>query len=235
MNPDAVTFEEWLKWAFDHPVPAKDAKEWWWYHLPDADEGGSWLDRPPERALTFATKLFENPLAYLSCYSDAQIGEGIWFIVYRACSKHFEGLMDRNIDLGLRTRCIRSLENVSRDLFAPRCTDDVRRNDTNSLDQTCYMLWDLVVRDAETFEWSPDRPYRTSRDPEIDKEFLDTLALILAMPNIACQQSALHGLGHLVRDAKLGENVVQQYLDTHPNLRDDLRKYAQRALTGAVQ
>jgi hypothetical protein len=231
MEEASVTFDEWVKWVFDHPVPAKDAKEWWWYHLPDADEGGRWLDRPPERALTFATKLFENPLAHLSCYSDAQIGEGIWFIVYRACSKHFEGLVDPGVDLGLQTRCIRSIENLSRDLFAPRCSDDVRWNDTNPLDQTCYMLWDFVVTDAE---WSTDGPYLTARDPEIDAEFLDTLSRILAMPSIACQQSALHGLGHLVKDAKLGADVIQQFLDDHQYLRDDLRRYAQNALVGAV-
>jgi len=231
MEEASATFEEWIKWAFDHPVPEKDAKEWWWYHLPDADEGGRWLDRPPERALEFVSKLFENPVAYLSCYSDAQIGEGIWFIVFRACSKHFEGLVDPRVDLRVRTRCIRSIENLSRNLFAPRCSDDVRWNDTNPLDQTCYMLWDFVVRDAE---WSTDGPYLTARDPEIDAEFLDTLSSILAMPSIACQQSALHGLGHLVRESQLGSDVIQQYLDTHPNLRDDLREYALRARVGSV-
>lgn len=235
MEEATVTFDEWVKWAFDHPVAAKDAKEWWWSHLPDPDEGGRRLDLPSERALTFATKLFENPLAYLSCYSDAQIGEGIWFIVFRACSKHLDGLVDPRVELGLRTRCIRSLENLFRDLFAPRCTDNVRRNDTNPLDQTCYMLWDLVVQDADSAQQNPDGTYQIVRDPEIDKEFLDTLARILAMPSIACQQSALHGLGHLAQDAKLGANVVQQYLDDHPNLRDDLRKYALKALVGAVQ
>jgi hypothetical protein len=234
MEEASVTFDEWVKWVFDHPVPAKDAKEWWWYHLPDADEGGRWLDRPPERALTFATKLFENPLAHLSCYSDAQIGEGIWFIVYRACSKRFEGLMDPGVDLGLRTRCIRSIENLSRDLFAPRCSEDVRWNHTNPLDQTCYMLWDLVVRDANSAELNPDDSFRIFRNHEIDKAFLDTLARILAMPSIACQQSALHGLGHLVKDAKLGTDVIQQFLDDHQDLRDDLREYARKALVGSV-
>lgn len=235
MTPEvSVSFDEWLKWAFDHPVAAKDEKEWYW-DVPDVDEGGRWLDRPPVQALTFVTKLFENPLAYLSGYSDAQIGQGIWFIVFRSCSKHFEGLVDPSVDLGMRTRCIRSLKNVSRDLFASRCSDDGRWNDTDPLDQICYMLWDLVVSDAETFEWRLDGTHQTARDPEIDKEFLDTLACILAMPSIACQQSALHGLGHLVRYTKLGADVVQQYLDDHPDLRDDLRKYALKALVGEVQ
>jgi hypothetical protein len=191
------------------------------------------LDRPPQRALTFATKLFESPLAYLSIYSDAQIDQGLNFLVFRGCSNHFEGLMDRGIDLGLRTNCIRSLENLSQELFAPRCSDNVWIY-TNPLNHMCDMLWDLVVCDANTAELNPDGTFRIVRDSEIDKEILETLARILALPSVACQQSALHGLGHLVREAKLGSDVIQQYLDTHPNLRDDLREYAQAALVGGV-
>jgi hypothetical protein len=230
MNPDAVPFEEWVKWAFDHPVAAETKDEWWW-GVPDEDEYGRLLDRPAQRALTFVTKLFESPLAYLSSYSDAQIDQGLNFIVFRACSNQFEGLMDRDNNHDLRTRCIRSLENLSRELFAPRCSDNVWIY-TNPLNHMCDMLWDIVVHDANTAELNPDGTI--VRYSEIDKEILETLTCILAMPSIACQQSALHGLGHLVRDAKLGANVIQQYLDDHANLRDDLRKYAQKALVGSV-
>jgi hypothetical protein len=232
MNPDAVTFEEWVQWAFDHPVAA-ETKDKWWRGVPDENEYGRLLDRPPQRALTFVSQLFENPLAHLSSYSDEQIDQGLNFIVFRACSSHFEGIVDRDIDLGLRLRCIRSLENLSRELFAPRCSDNVWIY-TNPLNHMCDMLWDLVVKDAYIGQLNPDGTYQIVRDPEIDKEFLDTLARILAMPSIACQQSALHGLGHLVRETKLRANVVQQYLDDHSNLRDDLRKYAQKAVAGEV-
>jgi GTP-binding protein len=231
----SATFDEWVKWVFDHPVAIDGKEDEWYRHLSDEDKGGIRLDRRPERALAFVTKLFENPLAYLSRYSDAQIGEGLWFIVFRACSRHFDGLVDARIDLGLRTRCVRSIENLSRELFAPRCSDNIRRNDASPLDQTCCMLWDLVVTDANAAELNLDGTHRIVRNPEIDKEFLDTLARILAIPSVACQQSALHGLGHLVRDAKLGSNVIQQFLDGHPSLRTDLREYAERALVGRVQ
>ena len=232
MNPEAVTFEEWVTWAFDHPVAAETKDEWWW-GVPDHDEYGRLMDGPPQRALMFVTKLFESPLAYLSSYSDAQIDQGLNFIVFRACSNHFEGIMDRDIDLGLRSRCIRSLENLSRELFAPRCSDNVWIY-TNPLNHMCDMLWDMVVGDADTAERNPDGIWQIVRYTEIDKELLDTLARILALPSVACQQSALHGLGHLVRKAALGSDVIQQYLDTHPNLRDDLREYAQKALVGSV-
>jgi hypothetical protein len=232
MEEPSAAFDEWLKWAFDHPVPVEVNDEWW-LHVPGDWEDGGWLDRPPERALAFVTRLFENPLAYLSCYSDEQIDQGIDFIVFRACSNHFEWLVDQRVDIILRIRCIRSLENLFRELLAPRCTDNVWIY-TNPLNHICDMLWDIVVRQANTAERNPDATYRIVRDPEIDKEFLNTLARILAMPSVACQQSALHGLGHLVREANLGSNVIQQYLESHPNLRNDLREYALRALTGNV-
>jgi hypothetical protein len=197
--------------------------------------GGRQVARPTtRRALAFVATLFENPLAHLSCYSDGQINQGINFIVYRARSQHFEGLVDRRIDLNLRTRCICSLENLSRELFALRCSDSLRI-EINPLDRICYMLWDLVVREAEASEMNADFTYRCFRDPEIDQEFLATLARILAIPSVACQRSALHGLGHLERDAKLGRNVIRQYLDDRPNLPEDLRQYANRALAGKIQ
>jgi hypothetical protein len=228
----SVTFDEWLKWVFDHPVADEGDKEWWWDE-PDADEGGRWLDRPAIPALTFVTRLFEDPEAHLSRYSDAQIDQGLWFIVFQANSKHFKWLIDGRVDLGLRKRCIRSIENLSRVLFAPRCSGDAL-NGTQPLDSICGMIWDLVIKDAYHLQDNIDGTYSEVRDPEIDREFARTLARIIAIPSIACQQSALHGLGHLVHHAQLGCEVVQQYLDDNPNLRSDLREYALKAIAGEV-
>ena len=222
MNEESFTFDEWLKWAFDHPVAAQVKDEWWW-HEPDADEGGRWLDRPPIQALTFVTRLFENPLPHLSLYTDAQIDQALWFIVSETNSKHFKWLMDGRVDLSLRKRCIRSIENLSRALFAPRCSDDVIHG-TKPLDSICYMLWDLGLHGG----------FPEVRDSEIDKEAVNTLARIIEIQSIACQQSALHGLGHLVQDARFGCDIIQKYLDDHPDLRNDIRKYAECALVGKV-
>jgi GTP-binding protein len=228
---NSATFDEWLKWVFDHPVAGDKEKEWW-FGEPDADEGGRWLDRPPIPALTFVTKLFENPLAHLSRYSDAQIDQGLWFIVHGANSKHLKWLIDGRVDFGLRRRCIRSIENLSRDMFA-RCSDDPLRGD-QPLDSICGMLWDLVVTDACHLQHNTDGTYSEVRDPEIDKEFARTLSRILKLPSVACQRSALHGLGHLVRHAALGCEIVEQYLAEHPNLPSNLREYSLKAMAGEV-
>jgi hypothetical protein len=233
MTPEfSPSFDEWLKWAFDHPV-AENVKDEWWWHLPDEEEGGIRLDRPPERALTFVTRLFANPLSHLSGYSDAQIDQGLWFIVSDTNSKHFKWLIDGRVDLSLRKRSIRSIESLSRGLFAPRCSEEVIHG-TKPLDSICYMLWDLAIHHADRIEDNLDGTYSNVRDSEIDREALKTLARIITIPSIACQQSALHGLGHLAHDAQLGCDIVQKYLDDHPNLRSDLREYALKAMAGEV-
>jgi hypothetical protein len=177
--------------------------------------------------------LFEDPIGHISSYSDAQIDQGLWFIVSTSNSEHFKWLIDGRIDLGLRKRCIRSLENLSRALFVPRCSDEVI-DGTKPLDSICYMLWDLAICDAYHLQKNSDGTYSHVRDPEIDKEFARTLARIVEIPSIACQQSALHGLGHLVRDAQLGCDIIQKFLNDHSNLRSDLREYALKAMAGEV-
>lgn len=109
MTPQAPpTFDHWVKSIFDRPT----VEEAWHasYH-----DNGRWLEQSPAVGLEFVTKLFENPLAYLSGYSDEQINQGVYIIVNTSSSDHFCGLVEGDVDLALRRMCIRSLENLSRE------------------------------------------------------------------------------------------------------------------------
>jgi hypothetical protein len=57
----------------------------------------------------------------------------------------------------------------------------------------------------------------------------------LKIDSIACQESALHGLGHweLFYPAEVAE-IVDQYLKENPNLRSELKNYALDAREGHV-
>jgi hypothetical protein len=217
------TFDQWIDDIFDRPV--EDPYQ--------ASYRRRWLEQSPAVALEYVARLFENPCGYLSGYSDEQIGQGIYIVVSQSCSDHFSFIAGGDVDLALRKRCIRSLENLSRELFAPRCSENVWIY-TKPLNQTCDLLWDLVVYGTNSTDWNSDGVRWGVRNPEIDEEVLDTLSRIVAIPNVACQQSALHGLGHLVDFAGLGSTVIQRYLDDNPDLRDDLRRYAENALLGRV-
>ena len=57
----------------------------------------------------------------------------------------------------------------------------------------------------------------------------------LKLSSIACQESALHGLGHWKRYfPKEVEKVISDFLKHNPNTVADLRKYALRAKRGDV-
>ena len=66
------------------------------------DEGGRWLDRAADWALTFVTKLFENPVTHLSRYSDAQINEGLLFHRQHCVLGTFRLAVEGDVDLALR-------------------------------------------------------------------------------------------------------------------------------------
>jgi len=58
---------------------------------------------------------------------------------------------------------------------------------------------------------------------------------VLHSPNIACQESALHGLGHLhYRAAKQVEAIVTSFLRENRSLRPELLDYAKRARAGYI-
>jgi hypothetical protein len=71
------------------------------------------------------------------------------------------------------------------------------------------------------------------RNPH-DRAFLSSMQSILAIDHVACQESALHGLGHW-HHAHPGavETIIDGFLKTERPAA--LREYAQAARTGCVQ
>jgi hypothetical protein len=85
------------------------------------------------------------------------------------------------------------------------------------------MLWDL---DSEC--------HALNGDLEMIAECLDVLEFALSLPSVACQESALHGLGHLAfKHRARTAPIVEQYLKRE-DLPIELRHYAQAARVGYV-
>jgi hypothetical protein len=59
----------------------------------------------------------------------------------------------------------------------------------------------------------------------------DVIARTLALPNVACQESALHGIGHGFG----APAMVDAYLAANPDIPPALRAYALNARAGRVQ
>jgi hypothetical protein len=65
---------------------------------------------------------------------------------------------------------------------------------------------------------------------------LDAMRDVLGLDAVACQESALHGLGHWqsAYPDEVGD-IVDAFLATAPDRRPDLVRYAQSARVGCVQ
>jgi len=80
--------------------------------------------------------------------------------------------------------------------------------------------------------WDMLRRFEDAGDPQIVDAMVVALEEILALPFPHCQQSALHGLGHLAHPRKAA--IIEAFVRTNPNVDGDLRRYAEAAIAGKV-
>ncbi len=206
------SFDEWVQYIFDNP----DEDDSWRFHLdPPLVSDSVQLD--------YLTQLFENVSSVLTPYTDAQVNNGLWFISGSALGI-IEVLFDSRMEWARRERCIRAMYRLYADVFDKRCSPHLSHldePDANPLNSICYMWWDLL----------PILWYEPPFYPVGFEVMQDTLQL----DSIACQEAALHGLGHLAfyRKDEVAA-VIDQFLEQHPNMRPELRSYTLAARSGCI-
>lgn len=217
-----LTFEQWLTHVFDHPA-ATSGQEWYW------DLDADLWNGPHEDTVQFLTQAFENSSVVFQPYSDAQLNQGLWFIVSNACSNHMFALLDPDVPWPAQQRCLRSFHNLFEECFAKRCTPHLSHLDEHGaspLNLVCYMWWDIIP-----FYGHPDDQAWT----EMDNEILGIFESTLQLDSIACQESALHGLGHWHHHyPKRIEAIIDTFVENHTGMREELRRYAMNAYCGCV-
>src|SRR5262249_33104418 len=97
----------------------------------------------------------------------------------------------------------------------------------NPLNSPCYMWWDITP--------VPSGATDADQGPLTDA-CLSVMERTLALDSIACQENALHGLGHWHSHfPERVESIIDAFLTSDPNIRPELRKYALSARGGCVQ
>jgi hypothetical protein len=214
------TFANWIRRVFDHPVtePA-------WYWSSDSDT----FEPEAPQCVAHLTELFEEPESALAPYSDAQIGQGLWYLVDDSCSNYMCSLTEAKVDWLPRRRGIRAIGSLFTRLFASRCSEHLSHRDEKGaapLNGLCYMWWDLFPAHGRPAD---------SVSVQLDTEVLAVMERTLALPSTACQESALHGLGHWQRRyPRVVQEAVDHFLVRAGDLRSELRRYALCARVGNV-
>jgi hypothetical protein len=216
-----LTFEEWILYVFDRPV---EQPEWYW------DINEDLIEEPPDKTVTYLTRLFEKADKIVAPYTDVQVNQGLWYIASSDCSNHMFTLLDEAVPWPDRQRCIRSMVTLFEGCFARRCTPTLsylNEPGYSPINMICYMWFDVVP-----IYGRPDILERA----DVDREFLDVMEEILKINSDACRESALHGLGHWEAGYRgRVHNIVRRFLWHNPFLRSELRAYARKAWNGDVQ
>lgn len=217
-----LTFEQWLTHVFNHPV-SDSGQEWYWD--PEAD----FWDGPAADTIQFLTRAFGNATVLFQPYTDAQLNQGLWYIASNACSNHMFALLDSSLPWSARQQCIRSIHNLFEGCFAKRCTPHLSHLDepgASPLNLVCYMWWDIVPIGPQ-----PEDSTRIT----LDHEIIGVMEATLQLDSVACQESALHGLGHWqpYYPQRVRE-TIDTFLQSRKSLREELRAYAMNAYRGCV-
>ena len=218
--PESTDFTDWLRRVFDHPVsyPA-------WHWADDADTS----EPTPSDCVKCLTRLFEEPEIASATYSDAQINQGLNFLVSHSCSNYAYCFIGSSVDWHPRQRGIRAIGTLFEKLFARKCSDHLLHLDepgANTLNSICYMWWDIFPACGHPASPSEIEAY---------DELLAVMQRILALDSLACQESALHGLGHWqMYYPEVVRPAIEDFL-ARAEMRQELRAYAEHAWHGYVQ
>ncbi|HEX2136229.1 MAG TPA: hypothetical protein VHG30_10045 [Microvirga sp.] len=215
-----LPFEEWVAFVFDHPT---QGPEWYW------DLDAPYWNGPAALTTEYLIRLFEDPGHASSRFSDAQLNQGLWYLISPGLGEHMFCLDDPTVAIEMRVRCVRSCESLFRKLLLPRCSPHLSHRDwvgAAPLNAVCYMWWDIM-------------PVHGGPEPEdrraLHAAALETMAAILRLDSLACQESALHGLGHWrSRFAEQVEGLIDAFIEAHPDAPRELLTYARAARCGCV-
>lgn len=208
MRPE-IAFEDWIVGVFD----------------PTVDD--PWP--PPAQELSHLTQLFSDPVGSLDGLSDEEIGVGLWSVLDSGGAGTALALNDASLPLAERIACIGQIRTVYRELFVPRCTERLGHlsEQDGRLEMICYMFWDVACFGGPPGEREGNL---------LEDAVLDLLEDALAIPHGACQESAIHGLGHRIgRHPDRAPAILDRWLRTGPCRDPRLRRYAEAARTGCIQ
>lgn len=218
-----LRFDEWIEHAFGHDVRI-GRPQWFW------DSDAQWWTPQPAVAVDYLTRLFRQADILLDGFADRQIAQGLTYLVDTSVRGETDWLCARSVPVARRRACIEATATLFGNLFARRCAaalGHLGESAVPSINGVCYMWWDSFPAIAQA-----DDPHRDA----LHDAALQTMSRILSLPAAACQESALHGLGHWHwQRAEQVERIIDRYVATGAMADPRLLDYAAAARCGCVQ
>ena len=228
---DAARYAAWIAYLFDRPETPNG-----WYFDEPGDIG---FEADARETVSLIGCTMARSGTDLAGFSDAQTYCGLNYMV----SELFDQgrcFGDPSVSMATRVAAIGGFRKLYADCLSVRCAPvlgHLSETGGTPLNGFAYMLWDT----SPIF-------HLNAHAPEAVAAIVAVLERALASPNVACIESALHGLGHRVRALpNVVQPVIARFLassfdaGTKPPsgeawrpLRRELRAYAERAMAGSI-
>jgi len=198
-----VSFNEYVAFIFDKPVPqAHETEKWYW----NVDVVFS-----SDEIASHYIQLFTEPVFLLSRFLKPQLEEGFWAIQSGNLGCDVSHIIwHQYLPFATRANCVRSMFHLFERLFA-----------IEPMETAANMWWDSLC-----YDWHCGNRLRSNGgdDQRMQDVMLETLSQILHLQSLSCQVAALHGIGNLHHPDT--EEIIRQYLDRNPNLDPETKAYA---------
>lgn len=215
-----LAFKDFVEFQFGHAVRMHGNP---WY----CDLDGDWWAPEPRTGIAYLTQLFANGPQVLEWFSDAQIAQGLTGLVNTMAVGDQPWMRDPATPAAERAAAWSAIPDFFRDLLAPRCLPALGHlsEDGAPFNMVTYMWWESFPGFT-----NPDDPGRGL----VDDAELDCLERILALDSVACQEAALHGLGHWVGREPRCADIIDRFLASGSAARPELHDYARSARCGCI-
>jgi hypothetical protein len=219
-----ATFDEWLKYVFDHPNERYES------HWVFEEEYPQW-DVDAATTAHFITQTYSDPKIWMRKYTLKQLAQGLAFTWNPVYGDICYALTKETVSWDVRKPAIQSISTLYRDCFQVLCDPGLSNLDecsNNPLNGPCYMFWDAFP----THGRSKDSACR-----ERHEECLRVMEQTLQIDHDACREAALHGLGHWQMDypAQVVSIIDNWKKAVTQPIRNELLEYAEAAREGYVQ
>jgi hypothetical protein len=216
-----LAYQTWLDHLFDHPDNDPD-----WYFA----EGFEFSEISPQTLTAHTLRLFEAPVLLMTHFSDQQITSGLKYLIDNSCGGDIRLFSAPSVPQSDRLELAARIDRVYAQIFGARCSPalgHLSEVPDQPLNMLCYMWWDAIVLES-------------TGDAQFDREFftglVEAMGRILAIPHAACQEGALHGLGHWGQHAPDKAAVlIDAYIAENRAARPELVNYAHAARSGCIQ
>ncbi|MHA1530333.1 MAG: hypothetical protein ACTSVG_15030 [Alphaproteobacteria bacterium] len=214
-------YQAWLDHLFGH---LDDEPEWYFAAGFEAVPIG------PQTLTAHVLRLLKAPALLMTDYSDQQIASGLKYLIDNACGGDIRLVSRVSVPQSDRLELAARIDRVHSQIFAARCAPalgSLSEGAEQPLNMLCYMWWDTIVFD-------------TTGEARLDREFfaalIEAMGRTLAIPHPACQEAALHGLGHWGEHAPArAAALIDAYLAGNRAARPELVSYARAASAGCIQ